>query len=378
MRKANPCEAEQPPKEESPDMKRNPMNQLSKTLSSRPKRSEVEGPAVTRQRSNARALFLLAATLVLSACDDKSQPTPKPDQAPPTAAAEPAPPNFPPDTGPAPSIDADRTMQVVKDVVKFGARPIGSANHVKLEKYILDHLQGDDVESDSFVVDTPVGKLPVHNIIAKYRGTKDGIIVIAGHYDTNYPLRDTAYVGANDGGSTTAILLELAHQLRGKKRDGYSVWLVWTDAEEAIVHWTDTDSVYGTRHLAEKWQADGTAKQIKAFILEDMIGDADLDVAKDGNSTPWLEQTLYEAATRLGNQSHFFAYSTTISDDHVPFRNIGVPVVDIIDIDYGYHDVFHHTPQDTVDKLSTNSLQIIGSTTLEMVRMIDKMDPLPK
>ncbi len=329
------------------------------------------------QRSMLTVLSL-AATLVLSACDDKSQPTPKPDQAPPTAAAEPAPPNFPPDTGPAPSIDADRTMQVIKDVVKFGPRPIGSANHAKLEKYILDHLQGDDVESDSFVADTPAGKLPVHNIIAKYPGTKDGIIVIAGHYDTNYPLRDTAYVGANDGGSTTAILLELAHQLRGKKRDGYSVWLVWTDAEEAIEHWTDTDSVYGTRHLAQKWQADGTAKKIKAFILEDMIGDADLDVAKDGNSTPWLEQTLYEAATRLGNQSHFFSYSTTISDDHVPFRNIGVPAVDIIDIDYGYHDVFHHTPQDTVDKLSTNSLQVIGSTTLEMVRMIDNMDPLPK
>jgi len=321
--------------------------------------------------------FLLCLTLVLCSCDDKSQESAKPTAPRPSAAADSAPPNFPPDSGPPPSIDAERTMQSIKDVVKFGARPIGSANHAKLEKYILDHLQGDDVESDSFIADTPAGKLPVRNIIAKYPGTKDGIIVIAGHYDTNYPLRDTAYVGANDGGSTTAILLEFARQLRGKKRDGYSVWLVWTDAEEAIDHWTATDSVYGTRHLAQKWQADGTAKKIKAFILEDMIGDADLDVVKDGNSTPWLEQALYEAATRLADQSHFFTYSNTISDDHVPFRDIGVPVVDIIDIDYGYQNVFHHSPQDTVDKLSTNSLQIIGSTTLEMVRMLDQMEPLP-
>ena len=322
-------------------------------------------------------MVLLLATVVLSSCDDKSQPSTKPEASPATATKS-APPNFPPDTGPAPSIDADRTMQYIKEVVKFGARPVGSANHARLEKYILDHLQGDAVESDSFTADTPAGKFPVRNIIAKFPGTKDGIIVIAGHYDTNYPLRDTGFVGANDGGSTTAILLEFANQLRGKKRDGYSIWLLWTDGEEAIEHWTDTDSVYGTRHLAQKWQADGTAKQIKAFIVEDMIGDADLDVAHDDNSTPWLEQTLMEAATRLGEQSHFFAYSTAVSDDHVPFRNIGVPVLDIIDIDYGYNNVFHHTAQDTVDKLSTKSLQIIGSTTLETVRILDHMDPMPK
>jgi len=116
-------------------------------------------------------------------------------------------------------------MQYVKEIVAFGPRPIGSANHKKLEQYIVSHLKGDTVEDDTFVADTPEGKLPVRNIIAKYPGAKDGIIVIAGHYDTNYPLRNTGYVGANDGGSSTAILLELANQLRGAKRSGYSVWL---------------------------------------------------------------------------------------------------------------------------------------------------------
>ena len=116
----------------------------------------------------------------------------------------------------------------------FGPRPVGSANHKKVEDYLLAHLKGDDVENDIFTTDTPEGKFPVHNIVAKFPGTKEGIIVIASHYDTNYPLRNTSYVGANDGASSSALLLEFANQLRGKKHDGYSIWLVWDDAEEAI------------------------------------------------------------------------------------------------------------------------------------------------
>src|SRR3981081_3177962 len=165
--------------------------------------------------------------------------------APPEAAAR--------DNAPLPHIDSKRAFQYTREVTAFGPRYMGSENHKKLERYILDHLKGDQVEDDAFTADTVEGNFPVRNIIAKFPGTKDGIIVILGHYDTNYPLRDTGYVGANDGGSSTAILLEYANQLRGKKRDGYSIWLVWTDGEEAVKTWSDTDSLYGSRHLAEKW-----------------------------------------------------------------------------------------------------------------------------
>ncbi len=253
----------------------------------------------------------------------------------------------------------------------FGARPIGSANHRKLEQYIVGHLKGDEVEDDSFIADTVEGKFPVRNIIAKYPGTKDGIIVIAGHYDTNYPLRNTTFVGANDGGSSTAILLEFANHLRGKKRDGYSVWLVWTDGEEAVRQWSETDSVYGTKHLAARWQKDGTIKKIKAFLLADMIGDADLNIERESHSTSWLEDLVYEAATKLGFQSHFFARTLEIDDDHLPFVKLGVPCADIIDLDYGYGNVFHHSPQDTMDKLSPKSLQIAGDVILQTVWMLD-------
>jgi glutaminyl-peptide cyclotransferase len=274
----------------------------------------------------------------------------------------------------APSaFNANRAMQYVKEIVALGPRPIGSENHKKVEKYILAHLKGDNVEQDAFDIHPTEGTFPVRNIIAKFPGTRDGIIVIASHYDTNWPLRNTSYIGANDGASSSALLLEIANQLRGKKLEGYSVWLLWDDAEESMkLPWDDPESLYGVRHLADKWQTDGTLKKIKAFILEDMIGDADLNIEHDAYSTPWLEDLILKAATQLGYQSHFFARTMGVTDDHIPFVQRGVPSADLIDFDYGYNDVFHHTTDDTIDKLSPKSLEIVGRVTLQTVRLINQ------
>ena len=319
--------------------------------------------------------------LAFAACDHDRNSAQASDQNQAAKIAEAAPISFPPDAGPLPTFDGNRAMQYVKEIVAFGPRPIGSANHKKVEEYIASHLKGDAVEDDMFTADTPEGKFPVHNIIAKFPGAKDGIVVIASHYDTNYPLRNTSFVGANDGGSSSALLLEIANQLRGKPRDGYSVWLVWDDAEESVKPDTELpfldDSLYGIRHLAEKWQADGTLKKVKAFLLADMIGDADLNIDRDLNSTPWLEDTVFEAATRMGYQSHFFGRKNQVTDDHLPFMQKGVPSADLIDFDYGYNNVFWHTPQDTADKLSPKSLEITGVVILETIRILDKIEPLP-
>ena len=269
-------------------------------------------------------------------------------------------------------VNGARTMQYTKEIIAYGPRYLGSTGHKKVEEYLRAHLKGDRVEDDTFTVESPEGNFPGHNLIAKFPGKKDGIIVIASHYDTNYPLRKTSFIGANDGAATSALLLELAQHLRGQKLEGYSVWLLWTDAEEAVRTWTATDSLYGTRHLAEVWEKDGTLKKIKAFLLADMIGDADLDIQRDTNSTPWVEDLVLEAATRLGYQSHFFAQSTAVSDDHLPFVERGVPVADIIDIDYGYSNVFHHTVQDTIDKLSPRSLEISGDVIWETVQLVNE------
>jgi Zn-dependent M28 family amino/carboxypeptidase len=277
----------------------------------------------------------------------------------------------PSSTQPAPRVNSARAFQYVKEYVSIGSRKPGSPGHAKAEQYILSKLKGDNVEVDSFTATTPVGNFPIHNIIAKFPGKKDGIVVIAGHYETNYPLPNE-FVGANDGGSTTGLLLELANQFRGKPNDGYSIWLLWTDGEEAFLKWSDKDSLYGTKHLADRWQKDGTAAKIKAFILLDMIGDADLDIQRDNNSTPWLSNLIYQAATTLGYQSHFFEQSTAIEDDHIPFAKIGVPVVDVIDIDYGYANAYHHTTQDTLDKLSPKSLEIVGDVVLQTIYYINQ------
>jgi Zn-dependent M28 family amino/carboxypeptidase len=268
-------------------------------------------------------------------------------------------------------IDPAKAWQYTKDIVAIGPRWDGSQGQKKMGEYLHSKLKNEQVEEDPFVADTPEGKFAMRNIIAKFPGTKDGIIVLASHIDTNYPLRNTNFVGANDGASTTALLLAIADQLRGKKLEGYSVWLVFTDGEEAIRSWSDTDSLYGSRHLAQKWQQDGTAKKIKAFLLADMIGDADLDILRDMNSTPWLEDVVLQAATRLGYQSYFFAENSAIEDDHLPFARIGVPVADIIDLTYGYNNSYHHTTEDTLDKLSPKSLQISGDVILETIRLIN-------
>jgi Zn-dependent M28 family amino/carboxypeptidase len=271
-----------------------------------------------------------------------------------------------------PQFDGAKALAYTREYVAIGPRWIGSPGHAKAEAFLKDQFRRDQLEEDTFTTDTPAGAMTMHNFIVKFPGKRDGIIVLASHYETNYPLRNIPYVGANDGGSTTGLLIEMANYLRGRTLDGYSVWLVFTDGEEAIKSWSDTDSVYGSRHLAVKWQSDGTLKRIKAFILADMLGDRDLDVQRDMNSTPWLEDLIYQAASQYGWQSYFFENKTYDEDDHLPFVHRGVPCADLIDLNYGYGNSYWHTVEDTMDKLSAKSLTIAGDTILETIHLLNQ------
>ena len=271
-----------------------------------------------------------------------------------------------------PQFDGAKALAYTREYVAIGPRWIGSPGHAKAEAFLKDQFRRDQLEEDTFTTDTPAGAMTMHNFIVKFPGKRDGIIVLASHYETNYPLRNIPYVGANDGGSTTGLLIEIANYLRGRTLDGYSVWLVFTDGEEAIKSWSDTDSVYGSRHLAVKWQSDGTLKRIKAFILADMLGDRDLDVQRDMNSTPWLEDLIYQAASQYGWQSYFFENKTYDEDDHLPFVHRGVPCADLIDLNYGYGNSYWHTVEDTMDKLSAKSLTIAGDTILETIHLLNQ------
>ena len=317
--------------------------------------------------------LIVAAMLFCPACkNDQQRPEGVSSPAATTQAnVNPASYDPPSGTPPAPKVDGNRAMQYTREIVAFGPRPIGSEAHQKVENYIQSKLQGADIEDDKFMANTAAGKFPMNNIIAKYPGKKDGIIVLASHYDTNYPLRKENFVGANDGACTSALLIEIGNQLKAHPPEGYSVWLLFTDGEEATVQWSDSDSVYGSKQLASKWAKDGTARKIKAFILLDMIGDKDLNVDRDTNSTPWLQEVVARAAQRLGTQSYFFKRDQPMDDDHLPYKNVGIPVVDLIDFSYGWDNIFHHTTEDTVDKLSPKSLQIVGDVVMETIRALN-------
>jgi Zn-dependent M28 family amino/carboxypeptidase len=217
----------------------------------------------------------------------------------------------------------------------------------------------------------------MRNFIVRFPGKKDGVIVLATHYETNYYLKNINFVGANDGGSTTGLLLALDDHLREqvartKQLDGYSVWLVFFDGEEAIQSWSQSDSTYGSRHLAAKWGRDGTLQRIKAFILADMIGDKDLDIQRETSSTGWLVALVRQAAHKFGYDKYFFQSDEAVEDDHLAFLNRGVPAVDVIDLDYGPNNSYHHTAQDTMDKVSAHSLTIDGDVFLETIRLINQ------
>ncbi len=275
-----------------------------------------------------------------------------------------------------PHFNGDKALEYARQFVAIGPRWPTSPGHLKAEAYLRAHFKHDQLEEDVFTANTPIGPVPMRNFIVRFPGKKDGIIVLATHYETNYWLRSINYVGANDGGSTTGLLLAIADQLRadtahGKKLEGYSVWLLFDDGEEAIQSWTDSDSTYGTKHLAAKWARDGTLPKIKAFILADMIGDKDLDIQHDTNSTDWLVALVRQAVKKFGYEKYFFKQDEPISDDHLPFVQRGVPSIDIIDLDYGPNNSYHHTAQDTMDKISAHSLTIDGDVIMETIRLIN-------
>jgi len=267
--------------------------------------------------------------------------------------------------------DGAKALEYTREFVSIGPRWPTSTGHVKAEEFLRNHFKHDQLEEDAFTANTPIGPVAMRNFIVRFPGKKDGVIVLVTHYETNYPLRNINFVGANDGGSTTGLLMAIADTLRGHTLDGYSVWLVFDDGEEAFNEWSSSDSTYGTRHLAAKWGRDGTLGKIKALMVADMIGDKDLDIQKETQSTPWLSGLVKKAAGKFGYDRYFFQRAEDVQDDHLPFLAREVPSVDVIDLDYGPDNSYHHTAQDTMDKISAKSLTIAGDVFLETIRLVD-------
>ena len=266
------------------------------------------------------------------------------------------------------SFDSGRAWEHLRQLVGIGPRPSGSAAIQQAQQYIKNQLAAAGVAlvEQKWGDDTPAGRLPMVNLVATIPGARKDRIVIAGHYDTKRFSR-FRFVGANDGGSSAAFLLELARVLKARQ-NAFTVELLFLDGEEAVNEtWQGTDNTYGSRHYVDVAKRSGSLAGLKALLLVDMIGDRDLRIKKDTNSTPWLTDVIWDAARRQKLDSTFVAASTVIEDDHLPFVRAGVPAVDIIDLQY---DAWH-TAGDTLDAVGARSLQTVGDVVLAALPQIE-------
>ena len=279
----------------------------------------------------------------------------------PAQTADDAPP--PDKTG---GFDGKRAFAHVAKQVSFGPHPSGSPAIAQVQEYLLSELKsyGCAVETDAFNSDTPAGRLSMKNFLAKIPGEKPGVILLGTHYDTK---KLDNFVGADDGGSSTAVMLELA-RLLCPRHGTYAVWIAFFDGEEAVKAWSESDSRYGSRQMAARLSTSGDLKKIKAFLLADIVGGRTARFLRESSSTPALVDLIWNTSAKLGYSDIFLNEPTSAEDDHDSFLKRGVPSVDVIGdfLNNGYW----HTPQDTLDKISARTLAITGHVFLESVKQL--------
>ena len=270
------------------------------------------------------------------------------------------------------TFDSSRAYQHLRQIVSFGPRPAGSAALEATRKYFREQLAATGIQAkeQTFDATTPAGTVRMTNVIATVPGARPDRIVFCGHYDTKI-FHEFPFVGANDGGSSAAFLLELARVLKARKNP-LTMEILFLDGEEAVrPEWGDNDHTYGSRHYVEAAKQAGTLRQIRTVVLVDMIGGRDLTLDKESNSTPWLTDALWKSAKKLGCQQNFPDKLSPIEDDHIPFLEAGVQAVDIIDLNHYAEMGWWHTREDTLDKISARSLQVVGDVLLDALPGIE-------
>jgi Zn-dependent M28 family amino/carboxypeptidase len=269
------------------------------------------------------------------------------------------------------AFDSNRAYQHLRQIVSFGPRPAGSAALESTRRYFRQQLDAIGVRAidQAFDASTPNGTVRMTNLIATIPGARPERIIFAGHYDTKI-FREFTFVGANDGGSSAAFLLELARVLKSRKNP-LTMEILFLDGEEAVREWQGTDHTYGSRYYVEAARRAGTLKPIRALVLVDMMGNRDLMLDRETNSTPWLTDALWKSAKKLGVQENFSDRPAPIEDDHIPFLEAGVQAVDIIDLNHYAEAGWWHTREDTLDKISARSLQVVGDVLLDALPGIE-------
>ncbi len=256
----------------------------------------------------------------------------------------------------------EKALAQTQKLVDFGPRPPGSTALKDARAYIKEELEkvGWQVGLQTFSDDTPRGKVTFVNLIARWPNelSRGRLFLLCSHYDTK-SFDSIKFVGANDGGSSTGALLEMARVLSLHPQLAAQVELVFFDGEEAFNGFTKTDGLYGSRYFAKQLKKNGAAKRYRGGILWDMIGDRDLTITLAPDSPAQLARDIFTAAEALKARSHFTYATSNTLDDHNALNEISIPTIDLIDFDYPPW----HTAGDTMDKLSAESLQTVGAVT---------------
>jgi len=265
------------------------------------------------------------------------------------------------------AFDSNKAWEHLRQQVAIGPRPSGSPGNVKNRDYIKAQMAalGIKVVEQPFEGATPLGPIKMVNLIATIPGKSTDRIILASHFDTKL-FREFRFVGASDGASSTAALIELGRVLKLRKDLPFTYELLFLDGEEAVIEWQGTDNTYGSRYYVDAARKSGSLKTLRAFILLDMIGDRSLTIRRELNSTRWLTDIVWATAAKLGHKQ-FMDEETTVEDDHIPFVKAGIPSLDIIDLDYPQW----HTAQDTIDAVSARSLQVVGDVVVASLPQIE-------
>ena len=255
-----------------------------------------------------------------------------------------------------------------------GPRVSGTPGTAQGAAYLQKRLTSLGLSSrvDEFSDPAAVGSKTFRNVLATIPGQSNGLIVLVSHYDTKPGISDT-FVGANDSGSSSGVLLAIGAWLTTQPRLATTVLLAFTDGEECARDYTAHDGLNGSRRLAQQIKEQSPVQPVIAVIVLDMIGDRDLTVTIPRNGTPVLFKTVFDAARAEGVRHAFYLHESNMLDDHVPFLEAGLPAIDLIDFKYGSApglNDYWHTPADTFDKLSAQSLETVGRVTLRMINML--------
>ena len=289
-------------------------------------------------------LLLFASLLFLSSCKEKKRP----------------------------SFDANCAFEEIKALVKISPRDAGTPGGKKAADHLCARLKsfGIKAQVESFTAQTPTGKKQMHNVIGYIKGTTKQWIILGSHFDTMPGIPN--FQGANDSGSSTGILLELA-RICAKYPPRVGLIFAFFDGEESTVEYRQNDGLYGSRLFAKQIKETGISKHIYAMVLFDMVGDTSLHFTIPMNSSLPLIREFVNAADATGHHDRYSLMPTNVLDDHVPFMKIGIPSIDLIDFYFGSKpksNDYWHTPADNLEHISVESLEITGTIALQLVKQL--------